>query len=174
MSCSEKKSSPGNPWLPHPLLTLALLIIWLLLANTISPGHILLGALLGILIPWFTSRFWPERPKIVKPGRLLHFFFFTVLSDIIVANINVVKLILQPDLSHLKPGFIELPLDIQDPMVITILASIISLTPGTVTAEVNQDQRSLTVHGLDIPDSQAEIHLIKTRYEAPLKEIFSC
>jgi multicomponent K+:H+ antiporter subunit E len=174
MACSEKKSSTGIPWLPHPVLTLALLIIWLFLANTISPGHILLGGLLGIIIPWFTNRFWPERPKIIKPVRLLHFFFFTFLSDIIVANISVVKLILQPDISRLNSGFIQVPLEIKDPMVVTILASIISLTPGTVTAEVSEDQRSLIVHGLDIPDPETEIHLIKTRYEAPLKEIFSC
>jgi multicomponent K+:H+ antiporter subunit E len=105
---------------------------------------------------------------------LLHFFFFTFLSDIIVANISVVKLILQPDISRLNSGFIQVPLEIKDPMVVTILASIISLTPGTVTAEVSEDQRSLIVHGLDIPDPETEIHLIKTRYEVPLKEIFSC
>jgi multicomponent K+:H+ antiporter subunit E len=174
MSCSEKKSPAGIPWLPHPVLTLALLIIWLFLANTISPGHILLGTLLGIIIPWFTNRFWPERPKIVKPGQLIHFFFFTFLFDIIVANINVVKLILQPDLSQLKPGFIEVPLEIEDPMVTTLLASIISLTPGTVTAEVSRNQRSLIVHGLDMPDPESAIQLIKTRYETPIKEIFSC
>ncbi len=174
MSCSEKKSSPRIPWLPQPVLTLVLLIIWLFLTNTISPGHILLGGLIGIIIPWFTNRFWPERPELIRPVRLFRFFFFTFLSDIIVANISVVKLILQPDLSQLKSGFIEVPLEIEDPMVTTLLASIISLTPGTVTAEVSKDQRSLIVHGLDIPDPETEIHLIKTRYEAPLKEIFSC
>ncbi|HKK99543.1 MAG TPA: Na+/H+ antiporter subunit E, partial [Desulfotignum sp.] len=79
-----------------------------------------------------------------------------------------------PDISRLRPRFLEIPLDTQDPMVITILASVISLTPGTVSAEVSKDRQTLIVHGLDVADEKTAIHTIKTRYEAPLKEIFSC
>lgn len=161
-------------WLPHPLMTLMLIIVWLLLVNAISFGHIMLGILFGVAIPWFTNRFWPERPKIAKPVQLVRFFFCTFLRDIIVANLNVVRLILQPDISRLQPEFIAVPLDISDQMVISILASVISLTPGTVSAEITLDRRVLIVHGLDIPDRKAAVRTIKTRYEAPLKEIFSC
>ena len=161
-------------WLPHPLMTLMLIIIWLLLVNTISFGHIILGTLLGTAIPWFTNRFWPERPRIAKPVLLLRFFFGIFLRDILVANLNVVRLILQPDISQLQPGFIAVPLDITDQMVISVLASVISLTPGTVSAEITLDRLVLIVHGLDVPDEKAAVQAIKTRYEAPLKEIFSC
>lgn len=170
----KKSFLSAQRWLPHPLMTLMLIIVWLLLVNAISFGHIMLGILFGVAIPWFTNRFWPERPKIAKPVQLVRFFLGTFLRDIIVANLNVVRLILQPDISRLQPGFIAVPLDIADQMVISILASVISLTPGTVSAEITLDRRVLIVHGLDIPDRKAAVRTIKTRYEAPLKEIFSC
>ncbi len=64
---------PDNQWFPHPLLSLVLMIVWLLLVNTVTFGHLFLGMLLGIVIPWFTNRFWPERPKIAKPLLLFRF-----------------------------------------------------------------------------------------------------
>jgi multicomponent K+:H+ antiporter subunit E len=170
----RKPPVPGNRWLPHPLLSLVLIVVWLFLVNTITLGHLFLGTLLGIAIPWFTNRFWPERPKIAKPLLLLRFFFITFVTDVIVANITVVRLFLLPDISRLRPRFIEIPLNTQDPMVITILASVISLTPGTVSAEVGEDRQTLIVHGLDVADEALAVQSIKTRYEAPLKEIFSC
>lgn len=164
----------GNRFLPHPLMTIALIIVWLLLNNSLSFGHILLGALLGIMIPWFTNRFWPERPRICKRRLFIKFFLGTFLYDVIVANINVVRLILQPDISKLQPKFIEVPLDTDDPMVISILANVISMTPGTVSTEISADNKTLIVHGLNVPDEQATVAEIKSRYEATLKEIFTC
>ena len=170
----RKSNVSGNRWLPHPLMSLVLVIVWLFLVNTITFGHLLLGTLLGIAIPWFTNRFWPERPRIAKPLLLFRFFFITFVTDVIVANITVVRLFFLPDISRLRPRFIEIPLDTRDPMVITILASVISLTPGTVSAEVTENRHALIVHGLDIGDEALAVQTIKTRYEAPLKEIFSC
>lgn len=172
---SQKKSEPAvRTWLPHPLMTLTLIIIWLFLVNRISLGHILLGTFAGVAIPWFTHRFWPEHPQIEKPMLLARFFMTTFLTDIIIANLNVVRLILQPDISTLRSGFIEVPLDTDDYMVISILASVITLTPGTVAAEILRDRHSLIVHSLDFPDRGEAVQYIKTRYEAPLKEIFAC
>jgi len=165
---------PGNRWIPHPLMSIALIILWLLLNNTFSFGHILLGTSLGIMIPWFTNRFWPERPQICKRRLFVKFFFGTFLYDVVVANLNVVRLILQPDISKLQPKFIEVPLDTDDPMVISILANVISMTPGTVSTEITADKKILIVHGLNVPDEQAAIAEIKSRYEATLKEIFTC
>ncbi len=164
----------GNRLIPHPLMTIALIILWLLLNNSFAFGHILLGAFLGIAIPWFTNRFWPERPRICKRRLFFRFFFGTFLYDVIVANLNVVRLILQPDIGKLQPKFIRIPLDTDDPLVISILANVISMTPGTVSTEITEDKKTLIVHGLNVPDEQAAIAEIKSRYEATLKEIFTC
>jgi multicomponent K+:H+ antiporter subunit E len=101
-----------------------------------------------------------------------------------VANLQVALLILGPS-KNLRPGFVKVPIDLMHEMPITILASCVSLTPGTVSAEVyplikslNEDdepvQRYLLIHVLDLDDEQALIKQIKARYEAPLKEIFQC
>lgn len=159
--------------LPHPLLTPILALIWLLLNNSFSPGHIVLGLLLGWFIPWFTLRFWPERVRIRRPLTLLR-FIAVVLYDIVVANLTVARRILgRPD--RLRPAFVSVPLELKTDLAISLLANTICLTPGTVSARLAPDRASLLVHGLHVPDADALVASIKQRYEAPLKEVFeSC
>ncbi len=158
--------------LPHPLLSVVLLAVWLLLVNSVEPGHIVLGAVLGLLIPQLTHLFWPDRPRIVRPLVLTR-FVLVVLWDIVIANINVARLILGPA-GRLRPAFITLPLDLRDDFTITLLASTISLTPGTVSADISHDRKTLLIHSLDVADADEMISHIKQRYEAPLRESFEC
>ncbi|MDC8445899.1 MAG: Na+/H+ antiporter subunit E [Nitrosomonas sp.] len=159
--------------LPHPLLTPALTGIWLLLNNSIEPGHILLGLLLGWIIPVLTIRFWPDKVVIRKPAVLLRFGFI-FLYDIVVANFTVARLILgSPE--KLTPAFVKLPLDLTSDVAISLLASSLTLTPGTLSARLSEDHSYLLVHALNETDPDTLIATIKQRYERPLKEIFeSC
>lgn len=156
--------------LPHPLLSPILAVIWLLLVNEFSVGHALLGLLLGWLIPVFTLNFWPEKVRIFRPLRLF-LFSFLVVYDIAVANIKVAFLILGPT-GKLKPAFVRLPLDLHSDLAISLLANTISLTPGTVSAELSPDRRYLLVHVLHAQDGESLVSAMKSRYEAPIKEIF--
>jgi len=159
--------------LPHPILSLTLWIIWLLLNNTVAAGHMVLGAILAIIIPLMTSSFWPEKVCLRHPVTLFKFIGI-VLWDILVANIKVAQLILG-NKNNLEPKFLQIPLDIQHPLAISLLANTISLTPGTVSCDVIDNGKILLVHGLHEPDPQATIDEIKQRYEQPLKEVFeSC
>ena len=159
-----------NKLLPHPLLTPALAAIWLLLNNSLAPGQILLGVLLGWLIPLFTLRFWPETVRIRRPWVLLRFLAL-VLMDIVLANLVVAWRILgNPE--RLRPAFIEVPLALESDLAISLLANTICLTPGTVSAQLSPDRRTLLVHALDAPDPEAVRAAIKSRYEAPLKAVF--
>ena len=159
--------------LPHPLLTLVLVGIWLLLNNTVAPGHIVLGLILGWAIPMFTLRFWPESVCISKPLLLLR-FVAVVLWDIVVANLTVAWLIVGRPQS-LRPAFLAVPLALKSDLAIGLLANTICLTPGTVSAQLSEDRRFLLVHALDAADGDAVIADIKRRYEMPLKEVFeSC
>jgi len=162
-----------NKMLPHPILTLVLWVIWLLLNNTTDAGHVVLGLILAILIPWMTSGFWPEKVRIQAPLTLLK-FLVVVLWDIVIANLSVAKLILGRN-DQLKPGFFYVDLDIQSPLGISLLANTISLTPGTVSCDLTADRTRLLVHALHVEDIPGEIQQIKQRYEKPLKEVFvSC
>jgi multicomponent K+:H+ antiporter subunit E len=69
---------------------------------------------------------------------------------------------------------VQYPLDLREDFSITLLASTVSLTPGTVSADVSADRGTLLIHALDVADEAALIAQIKQRYEAPLKEIFEC
>lgn len=159
--------------LPHPLLSLALAVIWLLLVGSIAPAHILLGGLLGWLIPLFTQDFWPDRVRICKPFTLLR-FAAVVLWDIVMANLVVARLILGRP-ARLRPAFVVMPLTLNSDLAISLLANTICLTPGTVSALLTPDRKTLLIHALDVEDSAVLIATIQARYEAPLKEVFeSC
>jgi multicomponent K+:H+ antiporter subunit E len=156
--------------LPHPILSITLLIIWLLLNNTISFSHIFLGGVLSVLIPWFTAGFWPNKVCVRNPLVFLK-FSIVVLYDIIIANISVARLILGSN-DAIKPDFFILPLDIKHPLGISFLASTISLTPGTVSCDLSDDSSFLMVHSLNLKDADEEIRTIKRKYEKPLMEVF--
>lgn len=157
-------------FLPHPILSLFLVGVWLLLNQTVSTAHLLLGSFLGVVIPLLTARFWPERVRIRRPLTLLR-FVATVLGDILIANLAVAKRILGPP-SRLKPAFVELPLRLRGELAISILANTISLTPGTVSAYLSRDRRTLLIHALDVDDTDALLAAIRSRYERPLLEVF--
>jgi multicomponent K+:H+ antiporter subunit E len=156
--------------LPHPVLSAALLVLWLLLANDFSAGQWVLGALLGWLIPFATTRFWPEAIRIKKPRVLLRFLGI-VAWDILLGSVRVAWLILRGP-KAVQPRFVVVPLDLQSDLAISLFANTISLTPGTVSVEVAADRASLVVHALDCADADAAIADMKARYEAPLKEVF--
>lgn len=157
-------------FLPHPLLTLTLVILWLLLVNQLSAGHIVLGALLGWLIPFATLSFWPEQIRIHHPLVLLR-FLGVFLVDIVRGSFHVAFLILKGP-ARLRPTFIEVPLALETDLAISLLANTISLTPGTVSANLSTDKRTLIVHTIDTGDAAALVAEIKKRYETPLKQIF--
>lgn len=160
-----------NTILPHPILTVILWLIWLLLNNTVAAGHMVLGLILAVIIPLLTSSFWPEKIKIKAP-LVLFKFLGTVLWDILIANLMVSKLILGPN-NNLKPAFFNIELDIQNPLGISFLANTISLTPGTVSCDLNADGNSLLVHALHAEDIDSIIEQIKQRYETPLIKVFT-
>jgi len=156
---------------PHPVLSLVLWFIWLLLNNTASAGHMVLGALLAIFIPWFTSGFWPEKIRILKPLLLLKYVTL-VLWEIMIANVVVAKMILSRA-DKLHPGFIAYDLKLRSPIAISLLANTISLTPGTVSCDLTEDGRTLLIHALHIDDAEAIKADIARKFEQPLEEIFA-
>ncbi|ALM51599.1 Na+/H+ antiporter subunit E [Halomonas huangheensis] len=159
-------------WLPTPVLSVLLLIVWLLLVNDLSVGHLLLGGTLAIVIPLLTQRFWDVQPNISNGFKLLR-FFLRVVGDIIIANLQVAWIIINP-WRRTRPHFIEYPLTLEKKFAITVLASTITLTPGTVSANVRMDGKTLLIHALDVEDDETLIRTIRERYEMPLKEIFEC
>lgn len=157
--------------LPHPFLTLTLIVVWQMLVNKLTFGNLVLGTVLGLIIPIITSPYWPNRPRLSSLPRIVE-FLVVVLWDICVANIQVAMVILFKANANTKPAWVTIPLDLRTPEAITVLAGTITMTPGTVSSDLSADGRSLLVHCLDAPDPDAVRDDIKARYERRLKEIF--
>ncbi|MEM5421391.1 MULTISPECIES: Na+/H+ antiporter subunit E [Paraburkholderia] len=158
---------------PHPWLTVVLLVCWVLLMNDVSPGNLLLGFVLGTAIAYRVGEgLWLAPVRFGRPWLLVRLFGH-VLYDILVANLEVALLVLGPT-KRLRPAFIDVPLDSTHEIALSALISIVSLSPGTLCAELSDDRRRLVVHVLDLEDEAALVALIKSRYEAPLMEIFAC
>ena len=157
--------------LPHPLLTLLLAVVWTLLQNEFSPGMMVFGVILGILIPWGTSLWWPDTPKGFRLGKMVTYTIM-VMWDILVANVQVAWIVLTVPNAKLKPAWIVVPLELRQPEAITVLAGTITLTPGTVSADLSDEGHSLLVHVLHTDDPDTVRDEIITRYQRRLKEIF--
>jgi multicomponent K+:H+ antiporter subunit E len=156
--------------LPQPILSALLLGVWALAYNRLSAGVLVTGVAVAVAVPMATARFWPEAPRRVRPVAALRFLAL-FLWDVLVANLRVAALVLGPR-RRLRPAFLTVPLDVEQPYVTALLAAVVSLTPGTVSADYHRATRTLLVHGLDVDDVDAEVARIKTRYERPLRTIF--
>ncbi len=156
---------------PHPQLTALLTLVWGLLINALSLNSIVMGLILGTIIPLVTARFWPDRPTLRHPAKIVEYILIA-LWDIIVANIVVAGLILFRRNADMHPAWVAIPLELRSPEAITVLAGTITLTPGTVTADLSTEGHLLLVHCLNAEDPDAVRDEIKQRYERRLKEIF--
>lgn len=160
-----------NWLLPHPFLTLLLALVWIILQNEFSAGMIVFGILLGVIIPRMTAIWWPDRPNGFHLAKMVSYSVM-VMWDILVANVQVAWIVISVPNARLKPAWIVIPLELTQPEAITVLAGTITLTPGTVSADLSDEGHSLLVHVLHTHDPDAVVKDIKTRYERRLKEIF--
>lgn len=157
--------------IPHPFLSLTLVIVWLGLVNTFTLGNLILGTVIGIAIPMLTAPYWPDRPRIARPLKIVEYFLI-VLWDIVVANVQVAMVILFRRDADIRSHWIPVPLELTSAEAITVLAGTITMTPGTVSATLSADGRCILVHCLHSDDPDSVRDEIKSRYEARLKEIF--
>lgn len=164
---------PRRRWLPHPAASVALALLWLVLAGEASVAQGLLAALLGIALPPIVARFSPGVAHVAS-WKAVWRLVALVAWDIIVANLAVARLVLG-DVRKLRPAFVVVPVDFDHPVATALFASIITMTPGTVSCDVDRERRRILVHVLDLTEPpEAAAAAMKARYETPLKEIFGC
>lgn len=157
--------------IPHPLLSILLVLVWFGLVNKVTLGNFVLGSFLGLVIPMLTAAYWPDRPKMKNPLKAVE-YVFVVLWDIILANVQVAMIILFKPEKDIHSKWIPVPIELKSPEAITILAGTITMTPGTVSTMLAADCSSILVHCLHTDDPDGVRNEIKSRYEARLMEIF--
>ncbi len=156
-------------WLGHPWLSSLLAASWLLLQHSLEPVHLLSAVLIGLVIPRLLHGFL--LPATPLRWALIPYLTGIVLWDIVISNITVARLVLGP-ISKLRPTWVPVPLALTHPTAISLLATIITTTPGTVSCTVDEQQRQILVHALDCEDPAQMAIDIKNRYEIPLLAIF--
>ena len=164
------KTTPNKRWLTHPALSLLLFACWLVLQQSLSFAHLLMGAIISVALPRLVYGFLgpamgPKRPLLILRFGLI------VLWDIVMSNLTVARLVLAPAPKP-QPAWVRVPLALRQPGPITLLATIITTTPGTVSCVVDDEAHEIWVHALDCADPQEMAAQIKQRYEQPLLEIF--
>lgn len=156
-------------WRP-PVLFIALVVIWLLLTQSLTPANVVLGALLAGALAWTSASLRPLRPRLRRP--YLGFGLAgVVLGDIVLSNLAVASIVLGLKRGT-RSGLVAIPLDLRDPHGLAVLAAIITSTPGTVWVDLDNDTHTLTLHVLDLENDAELIDWIKNRYEQPLRRIF--
>ncbi len=159
-------------WLPAPLLSIGLLLMWLMLNQTLEPGHWLLGGLLGIAAPLLARPLQPHGyARLRRPWALLRLLVSSGM-EIVRSCINVTQIILTRRSANVNSGFIRVPLDLHSPHGMALLSCLINMTPGTVWVDLLQENHELLLHVFDVHDETWWINTIKTRYERPIIEVF--
>jgi multicomponent K+:H+ antiporter subunit E len=157
--------------LPHPLLSLALLVIWMMLTR-FSLGHALLGGAIAIIAGRAMASLHPDKPRLRRWDKIAQLAWI-VFGDILRSNIAVATLII----THGRRGrrrsnFLDIPLELRDQTALAWLAIIITATPGTAWLEYEPERDRLLIHVFDLVDEDGWRTLIKSRYEALLLEIY--
>ncbi|MCE8020972.1 Na+/H+ antiporter subunit E [Halomonas sp. MCCC 1A11036] len=159
-------------WFPSPPLSVALLVMWLLLNQSLAPGHLLLGALLAVVVPLWAKPLRPMAAVRFKKPIVMARLLGMALVEIVRSCFNVSRIILFTRPDGLNSQFIRVPLDLKHPHGLALLSCLINSTPGTVWVEILPDSHDLALHVFDLHDEAWWIDTIKTRYEQPLIEIF--
>jgi multicomponent K+:H+ antiporter subunit E len=156
--------------LPFPAASVGFFLIWLLLNQSLSPGHLILAALFAVAGGWLLARLDapPLRLRRLDAALIL---IGRVAADILRSNINVTRLILMPRPGR-RNGFVRLHLQLRSPYAVTALACILTATPGTSWVSFDPTDGEMLMHILDLTDDDDWGAIVKRRYEKLLMEIF--
>jgi multicomponent Na+:H+ antiporter subunit E len=151
----------------HVLLTL----IWAALTGDFGPLNLMAGSIIGYGTLWLTKRPFGGEEYFRKSRRALK-FVLVVSWELMLANIKVARTVLTTPLAELRPGIIAVPLDVKSDVEITMLANLITLTPGTLSLDVSDDRRVLYVHTIELEDAEAFRQSMKGGFERLVREMF--
>lgn len=147
------------------LLTIVIALGWCAATGSFSLGNLIFGALLAAVALSFVrgkvggAKFWRRALAMLA----LTWLF---IKELMLSAIRVGLLVLRPDLkARLQPMLIDYPLTVESDAEITLLANLITLTPGTLSVDVSDDRKVLVIHAVDVPDREALIQDIRDGFE---------
>jgi multicomponent K+:H+ antiporter subunit E len=157
--------------LPYPLLWALLVAMWLVLNETIAIGQWLLAGVVALVAVLALRLLQAPQTRLRRPRAAVELVWL-VLTDVVLSNIAVARIVLHRGTRKGSAGFVEIPLLLRNPVGLAALACIITSTPGTAWAGYDSRSGVLTMHILDLVDDGTWVRTIKERYEKRLLEIF--
>ena len=146
-----------------------LVIAWLTLTGTYTLGNTVFAVVVGYILMATVERRQQSRTYTKRiPAAIALLFYF--LYELTKANAVVAWEMIDPR-HTMKPGIVAVPLDLQSPVAITVLANLITLTPGTLSLDVSEDHKTLYVHGMYVGDPDQFRKDIKQGFERRVKEV---
>jgi multicomponent Na+:H+ antiporter subunit E len=153
------------------LLNVLLAISWAALNGQLTLENIGGGFVLGYFLMVISRRALGSTPYVTKVPQVIGFLVYFVWQ-LILSNLRVAYEVLTPNFQA-RPAIVAVPLDLHSDLEITLLANLITLTPGTLSLDVSSDKRVLYVHSMfitDMDDFRAEI---KNGFEKQVKDLFA-
>jgi multicomponent Na+:H+ antiporter subunit E len=151
------------------LLNFILAFVWMFLKTSYSPASFFVGYFFGLLIIYLFRRFFTSRFYLLRVVAVLNLIYIFT-RELILSNISVLKVILRPKLD-IKPGIFAYPTELKQDWEITMLANLITLTPGTLVVDISEDNKILYVHAMDIDDADESVLGIKNTFEKAIMEV---
>ncbi|MFZ3588240.1 Na+/H+ antiporter subunit E [Bacillus sp. DJP31] len=151
------------------ILNSILAFVWMVLVEKFTFGTFFIGYIIGLILLLLFRRFIPGNfygGKIMAILKLVFIF----LRELLLSNLEVVKIVYRPKLD-IQPGIIALPTELKSNWEITLLANLITLTPGTLSISVSTDHQIIYIHAMDIRDKDEIIHSIKHTFEDAIMEV---
>lgn len=158
-------------WLPFPAMSLFVFVTWLLLNQSLAPGHLLLASALAVALGFLFGRLEPPPLRIRRRGLLLR-LAVRVVGDIVRSNLALLWVLLSGRTNKVTSGFVSIPLQLTNPYGLAVLACIVTSTPGTIWMSYRARDSVLLIHVFDLIDEAEWVRTITERYERPLREIF--
>jgi multicomponent Na+:H+ antiporter subunit E len=150
-------------------MNILLTFVWVALNGSFGFLNFAFGFVLSFFILWVISYGSSDNKYFKMLPQIIAFIFF-FLYELIKANIQVAFDVITPKF-YMTPGIVRVPLDAKTDLEITLLANLISLTPGTLSLDVSDDKKVLYVHSMYIANEEEFIHSIKNGFERRLLNI---
>ena len=152
------------------MLNVLLALAWAAVTGQMSAVNLLVGFVVGYVVLWLLSRVAGGSGYFAKVGQILGFSFY-FLWELLVATLRVAADIVTPQ--HLmKPAILAIPIEDRSPAETTLLANVITLTPGTLSLDVSPDGKTLYVHVMYASDVEAARREIQEGFGRRVKEVF--
>lgn len=152
------------------LLNVFIAAVWMFMSGSLTPTTFIIGYIIGLIMIMMTRRYFPG-PLYIRRVWAAIKLSLIFLRELILSNISVLMLVIRPDLKTMQPMFFAMPTELERDWEITLLSSLITLTPGTIVIHVSDDQRTLYIHAIDVDDVDEAIDSIKNTFEKAIMEV---